>query len=309
MKNHRLKPGLCMLLCMLLFVCGAAAEKMVQLQGITVPSDTGRVDFGNMKVQDFDELKGFLFSLPALRQVDMYATPISGAQADELTELFPDITFGWTLRIRCKDHNHDIRTDATAFSTLHNKRSPRHTSDDFRMLKYCKNLLALDIGHNRVTDLDFLCDLPNLRVLIVAINEITDITPLAGLHDLEYAEIFKNRITDLRPLTGLGKLVDLNTGFNSVADWTPLYSMRGLERLWIYSGSIYGAGGRRTLTDQVISDLRANLPDTHIDSTHYPTTGGWREHPRYDVIAQMFKTGVYIPFEYAQESLAMPEMR
>ena len=302
MKNKRLTRGSYLLLCMLLVTCGAVAEKTVQLQGLVVPLDTERIDFRNMKVQNYDALKGFLFSLPALTHVDMYATPISGAQADELTELFPGITFGWTLRIRCKDHNHDIRTDATAFSTLHNKRSPKHTSDDFRMLKYCKNLLALDIGHNRVTDLDFLYDLPNLRVLIIAINDITDITPLNSLPDLEYAEIFKNRITDLRPLMHLSKLVDLNIGFNSISDWTPLFGMCGLERLWIYSSSIYGAGGRRTLTDQVVSDLRMNLPNTYIDSTHYPTTGGWREHPRYDVVAQMFKTGVYIPFNRTQES-------
>ena len=142
MKNKRLTRGSYLLLCMLLVACGAVAEKTVQLQGLVVPLDTERIDFRNMKVQNYDALKGFLFSLPALTHVDMYATPISGAQADELTELFPGITFGWTLRIRCKDHNHDIRTDATAFSTLHNKRSPKHTSDDFRMLKYCKNLLA-----------------------------------------------------------------------------------------------------------------------------------------------------------------------
>ncbi len=302
MKNKWLTWGTCLLLCMLIATCGAAAEKTAQIQGHVVPLDTDRVDFGNMKVQDYNALKSFLFSLPALRQVDMYATPISGAQADELTELFPYITFGWTLRIRCKDHNHDVRTDATAFSTLHNKLSPKHTSDDFRMLKYCKNLLALDIGHNRVTDLGFLYDLPNLRVLIIAINEITDITPLASLHDLEYAEIFKNRITDLRPLMHLTKLADLNIGFNSVSDWSPLYGMRDLKRLWVYSSSIYGAGGRRTLTSQVISDLRTNLPDTYIDSTHYPTTGGWREHPHYDVISQMFRSGVYIPFDRTQES-------
>ena len=301
MKHRFPMRGACLLLCMLLLACGAAAEKMAQLQGLTVPLDTERIDFGRTKVQDYDALKGFLFSLPALRHVDMYATPISGAQADELAELFPGITFGWTLRIRCKDHNHDIRTDATAFSTLHNKRSPKHTSDDFRILKYCKNLLALDIGHNRVTDLDFLYDLPNLRVLILAINEITDITPLASLHDLEYAEIFKNRITDLRPLVNLSKLVDLNIGFNSISDWSPLCGMRGLERLWVYSSSVYGVGGRRALTDQVVSDLRRNLPDTTIDSTHYPTAGGWRDHPRYGVIAQMFKTGVYIPFDHAHK--------
>ena len=86
MKHRFLTRGACLLLCMLLLACGAAAEKMAQLQGLTVPLDTERIDFGRTKVQDYDALKGFLFSLPALRHVDMYATPISGAQADELYE-------------------------------------------------------------------------------------------------------------------------------------------------------------------------------------------------------------------------------
>ena len=50
----------------------------------------------------------------------------------------------------------------------------------------------------------------------------------------------------------------------------------------------------------VVSMLTAALPDTHIDSTHYSTLGGWREHPRYNVILQMFAGTEYIPFDAAQ---------
>ncbi|MBR1407594.1 MAG: leucine-rich repeat domain-containing protein [Clostridia bacterium] len=267
-----------------------------QIQGITVPDDAQTLDFGTKRVRHLEELEAFLESMPQLKKVDMFATPITGKQADALTKRFPEIEFGWTLRIPCKDHDHYIRTDATAFSTLHNKRSQRHSSDDFRILRYCRNLLALDIGHNKVTDLDFLYDLPDLRVLIIAINEVTDITPLASLHDLQYAEIFKNQIADLSPISGLRNLVDLNIAFNSVSDWTPLYSLKGLERLWIYSSSMYGSG-RSFMTPQVVDGLKANLPDTYIDWEHYSTAGGWREHPRYEVLAEMFKKGEYIPFE------------
>ena len=277
------------------FLCLWAAGRAATIQGIAVPDDARTLDFGTKRVRHLEELTAFLETMPQMEKVDMFATPITGKQADALAGQFPQIEFGWTLRIPCKDHDHLIRTDATAFSTLHNKRSPRHSSADFRILRYCKRLLALDIGHNKVTDLDFLYELPNLRVLIIAINEVTDITPLSALHDLEYAEVFKNRIEDLTPLMGLDRLLDLNIAFNSVSDWSPLQGMKGLERLWIYSSSLYGPG-RSHLTDDVVEELRRELPDTYIDWEHYSTAGGWREHPRYNVIAEMFKKGEYIPF-------------
>ena len=295
LKRNRLQKAAAGLLLLLLSGVWAMARG-AQIQGITVPDDAEAFDFGTKRIRHLEELEVFLESMPQLKKLDMFATPITGRQADALSAHFPDVEFGWTLRIPCRDHDHYVRTDATAFSTLHNKRSQRHSSEDFRILRYCRNLMALDIGHNKVTDLSFLYDLPELRVLIIAINEVTDITPLASLPELQYAEIFKNRIEDLSPLSGLQKLVDLNIAFNSVSDWTPLYPLKGLERLWIYSSSMYGPG-RSFMTQQVVDDLKANLPDTWIDWEHYSTTGGWREHPRYDVLVQMFKKGEYIPFE------------
>ena len=93
--------------------------------------------------------------------------------------------------------------DQTAFSTLHGDPSdPVHSENDFSILKYCKNLMALDVGHNIIRDVSFLYDLPKLRVLILACNCITDITPVGSLKDLEYLEIFWNQIGDISPLTG-----------------------------------------------------------------------------------------------------------
>ena len=291
-----MKKGCLLLLAALLLTASVGGAEKLYLREFSAPEDAAYLNLERLQKIDYDQLVAYLAQFPNLTRVDMYDSPVSAAQADELTALFPKITFGWTIRIPCKDHNHDIRTDATAFSTLHNKRSPQLTSDDFRCLRYCKKLLALDLGHNRLTDLDFLYDLPNLRVLIIAINQVTDITPLASLHDLEYAELFNNRIADLTPLSGLTKLLDLNLSFNAIADWTPLWPLQKLERLWLYSSSTRGPGSK-ALSDEVLQGLREHLPGAYIDSTHYPTTGGWRDHARYEVIHSMFSSGVYQPFD------------
>ena len=132
-------------------------------------------------------------------------------------------------------------------------------------------------------------------MLIITCNKITDISPLANLQQLEYLELFKNQITDMRPLAGLTNLLDLNICHNKTDDLTPLYSLKGLERLWIYNSNNYAASD--PIPKEVVAHLKATHPGCHIDHTHYSTLGGWREHPRYFVIFDIFKNSVYQPFE------------
>ena len=163
------------------------------------------------------------------------------------------------------------------------------------MLRYCKNLKALDIGHNAVDDLSWLQELPDLRVLIVAINRLTDISPLAGLKKLEYLEIFNNQITDISPLKGLTHLMDLNIGFNRIADFSPLYEMKNLQRLWVHKAENRNGKGNG-ISESVVAALTKNLPKCQINFTSMPTLGGWREHPHFYVIKEMFQGSEYIPF-------------
>ena len=280
-----------LLLLMMLAPAALAEQGTVSFLEVTVPTDCTYVDLGAKAVRDLDALEAFLDQLPQVTQVDMYATKMKRDDCDRLAQRYPQITFGWTLSFG----DHTLRTDATAFSTLHNNKSPTHSSQDFSILKYCKNLQALDIGHNKVDDLTFLYDLPHLKVLILACNAVTDITPLSSLPELEYLELFKNKITDLTPLSGLTRLKDLNICFNKVKDYAPLTGLTQLERLWIYNSDDYS--DTVPLPKSVVSMLKDALPDTHIDSTHYSTLGGWREHPRYDVIYKMFSGTEYIPFD------------
>lgn len=297
----------CIILTALLLTGLALAEEAAQTpatvsyQGkITVDASAEYIDMGNVRVTDMNSFITFLGKLPNLKKVDMFSTSIYTKDIDKLAAAFPQIEFGWTMRIG----DHLVRTDATAFSTLHNNSSETHSEKQFKYLKYCKNLVALDIGHNSVRDLSFLYDLPNLKVLILACNiELRDITPVGSLTQLEYLELFKNDIYDISCLANCTNLIDLNICFNRIKDWTPLHGLDKLERLWLYNSNNYSADS--PVDAQVVHDLRKALPNCHVDSTSYSTLGGWREHDRYYVIYHTFKHGEYIPFSRASEIKAL----
>ncbi len=300
-----MKKILLVLLTVLLLCTPALAESgTATFMTLTVDTSVETLDLGDLVVSDYDALCSFLDQLPNLTQLDMYATKISRANIEMLAERYPNITFGWTMCIG----DHLVRTDATVFSTLHNNKSATHNSRDFSVLKYCKNMMALDIGHNSADDISFLSEMTELRVLIIACNRVEDITPLQNLTKLEYLEIFKNKIRDISPLQNLTNLIDLNICFNYIKDWTPLEGLTQLERLWIYNSNNYMETD--PISKTVVQSLKEHLPNTYIDSKSYSTNGGWREHERYDILYAMFRSGEYTPFSETltdYETLPAPE--
>ena len=192
-----------------------------------------------------------------------------------------------------------IRPGMTAFSTLKGRQDPRYTAEDVAgpLTQYCPDLLALDLGHNDVSDLSFLRAWPKLRRLIVVDSKtpITDISPLAELEDLEYVELFMQNITDISALEGKTHLIDLNLAHNDITDLTPLHSCTGLKRLWI--------SYNRHLPESQIKAFQKAVPDCRVVNNEWNSTGrGWRETakgpvPHYDILMKSFRSGDYIPFE------------
>ncbi|MBQ2948084.1 MAG: leucine-rich repeat domain-containing protein [Clostridia bacterium] len=275
------------LLLLLPAFASAGSPHVVSACGIAVSSDAERIDFGHVKVEDVDALVGLLDQMTCLTAVDMYESRLSKDDMDMLFNRYSQITFGWTYKVG----DHVVRTDITAFSTLHGSSpDPIHTERDFQWLKFCKGLKAIDIGHNAVKDISWLKNFPELKVLILAVNRIEDLTPLAYLKELEYLELFTNRFNDLTPLKELTSLRDLNIKYNYISDISPLFEMTWLERLWI---------GKRMdkVPVEQIETLHALLPNCEIDWESMPTAGTWREHPHYDTIYNMFRTQKYVPFD------------
>lgn len=256
----------------------------VPLYGKVFPSDAVVIDFEDTVIKDIGELKAGLPLLPHLTQADMYQSKLDREQMKELDELFPQLRFGWTLYLG----KYRVRTDITAFSSLHGLKSTRFSSDYYSILKYCWQLQALDLGHNKISDLSFLEGMTELRLLILADNLIRDISPLKNLTKLEYVELFLNKIKDISPLSGMEHLLDLNLTYNRLSDLSPLLSCPKLERLWV---------AHNKLTKEYQKEIAEQLPGVEIKfSTYGSTSAGWRTHERYFVIKDVFDHWVYRPF-------------
>lgn len=313
--------ALMLLLALLVLFSAAHGEEMsleVGGQTFTCAADAEEIDLGDMALPDTDEayraLADFLHRLPALKKADMFSTDIKQARVEALAADFPQIRFGWTIVIPCKNKNnparnlHRLRTDATAFSTCHNISATSHDEHVWEMLKYCPDLMALDLGHNStIRDISFLNYVPKLRVLIFSFNKNNrgpegpplDITPIGNMKDLEYLEICKSNIADISPLANCTKLVDLNLGTNHISDLTPLYGLKSLRRLFIRGCNSYGG---RPFPEAETEELRRHIPDCDVNNDTVNLGGSWRKHPHYDTLCSIFsyqtdKPQAYEPFD------------
>lgn len=256
-------------------------------------------------INDWNGFMAFLEKFPNLKKVDMFDVPkLFYKRIHQIHERFPGVEFGMTMLIGSQSYDckiHTVRTDATAFSTLHGYHYQAHGCEELSILKYCKNLYALDLGHNYLSDLSFLYEMPQLRVLIVAAGEgaLKDITPIGSLKHLEYLEVFVNSIRDISCLKDMPYLMDLNLQSNLIEDLSPVKELKSLKRLWI---NRYTRRIKDAVPESTIEELQAALPDCHIDGVSSSTAGGWREdengnyHPHYAVIRRMFRSQVYEPF-------------
>ena len=151
------------------------------------------------------------------------------------------------------------------------------TNEDLDWLRYCHDIIALDVGHNKLTNIEFVRNMPKLKYLITSGNDITDISPVAELHELIYFELFADPVSDLGPLSGLTNLLDVNICSCPVGDLSPLYDLVQLERLWLtpYAFDNWREAGA-AFTEHVPGC------DIHFVVSHDMTGDGWRRHPRYD---------------------------
>ena len=246
------------------------------------------LNIASYKYRDINALTEVMDLMPNLKQVTTLGRVFTAEELDELYARYPQVT---DIVCKVKVGDHMVRTDRTAFSTRHaSYTEDRHTQEDFKALRHCRGLVALDVGHNAITDLSFLELLPKLKILIVADNRFTDISPLANEPELEYLELINNRITDISTLTNCPKLVDLHIGWCDITDITPLYGLTQLDRIWL---------AKNPSPQEQVDHIRALMPDCTINDTavERPTAEGWRTGaPHYKIIQKIFSSSKYIPF-------------
>jgi len=246
----------------------------VPLYGKTFESDTEYIDLsGDKKLKDFTELHESIGFFRRLKTVDLSYCGASYEELDELNRSYADVRIVWTVLLR-GERTYHVRTDDTAFSTAL-KANPKQKLDDKSAapLKYCTDLVALDLGHNKVRDLSILEGMKNLEYLILVGCDAVDLSPLAGLEKLRYVELFANDITDLSPLANKKYLLDVNISNNEITDLSPLFTNPQIERLW---------ASRNPLEEGQQEAAAKALPNCTFDYTAWNATGnGWRKHERF----------------------------
>lgn len=254
----------------------------LELFGLELDSSAEEIDLSGIPFEDTSELEAALVHFPHLRKVVMCECGLKNAVMDELNRKYEDIRFVWLVNV----FGHALRTDASYF-IQYNLPPCYLEGSRAANLKYCTDLIALDLGHTGLLDweMDFLPYMPHLQYLILAECQISDISDMALLPELTYFEAFLTPIRDYSPLLECHALTDLNICYNdaiSDEDLEVLCQMTQLERLWMYGANISRAG-----TDELL----AALPDCNVQYIPGPesTGGGWRDHDHYRAMRDAFQ--------------------
>ena len=173
----------------------------------------------------------------------------------------------WTVRL---GPSIALRTDADNFMPNHFGVGQLPDSYAYN-LRYCEDMVCLDVGHMTLTDISFVEYMPNLKYLILAWTEVQYIEPIRSCKNLVFLELDWSCIRDISPLVDCTALEDLNLG-STYCDITPLKEMTWLKNVYMIRRHSAGVVGQA-------------LPDTRVVTSSDPdaaTVGyGWRRLPNY----------------------------
>ena len=240
---------------------------------VCYPSDVTEIDLTGMLLENPEAVVEPLSYFPDLEKVIMSECgPDQKTWFDNETmaafreKMRPEYKVVWTVRI----NNMRVRTDETYF--MPNKYGYDISNYQVQNLRYCEDMLCIDLGHHPIVDLSFLEGTPHLKYFICIDSPLIYIEPISNCKELIYCELFWTVVSDFTPLLGCTALEDLNV-VRTNGDPMVFKDMPWLKNLWI-SGSRVRADEREI--------LEAALPNTFIKYCDYEMTrNGWRELQNY----------------------------
>ena len=247
-------------------------EWETQLFGVRFSTAAEEIDFSDvpLTVEDAAQIEAMLPYLPKLKKVVMLRCGISDEDMDAIDLRHEDVQFVWMVQVR----RWGLRTDRTYFTVYNNDYEFPEDNHSFAALRYCRNMIAIDLGHQKFyDDPDMFENFPDLRYLVVSNSQYESLPALKYLKNLVMLEMFWTNTSDITPLRELTNLRHLNITYKRVrdaeADLDTLMHMTWLERLWI-SYNMY--------RDDQIEALKAALPDTQVQVIYTTdcVSQGWR---------------------------------
>ena len=241
--------------------------------GTVYPSDITEIDLTGMRIDTPEAVVEDLKYFPALEKVilsecgpsekEWIDNETMAAFREKMRDQYKVV---WTVKI----NNLRVRTDETYFMPA--KYHEVVTNYQVQNLKYCEDMVCVDLGHMRVQNIDFVEYMPHLKYFIVIDAPFMYIDSISTCKELIYLEFFWTWINDFTPLLGCTALEDVNLARTN-GDPMVLKEMTWLKNLWI-------DGNDLTAAEKV--ELQAALPNTYIKFCDAEMTrNGWRDLPNY----------------------------
>lgn len=250
--------------------------------GVQTSSIATELILSRIQMESVEPVESMLKYFYNLQKVEMCGCGISSEEMDALWKRNPETRFIWEVQVGVCT----LRTDITVFMPYQygydgfSKLGDQHTAE----LKYCVDIICMDIGHMAISDYSFLAYMPHMQYLILADTPGKDFSVLAELKELVFLEIFMTSFDQAEVLVGLTKLEDLNIGTSPIKNIEPLTQMTWLKHLWL-PATANTVGPRRT-------QLVEALPNTVVNFKGSGSTGnGWREIPNYYKMRDLLNMG------------------
>ena len=239
----------------------------VRLYGTTVAWDIKELDISGIQVSSCEDVEAAVVSLPYLEKLIMSDCGIDNETMAAYRErVRPEYKVVWTVYLSDKTK---ARTDDLYFMPIQ-QGEYYFKSEDAYDLRYCEDMICLDLGHHMINEIEFVAYMPHLKYLILAHTRVRDLSPLVNCQELVYLELDWSEVQDYSPLVQIKSLEDLNVSKN-YADIAPLLEMTWLKNLWI--------PGRSRASQAALTEA---LPNTHLQlSGSAPAGQGWRDLPNY----------------------------
>ena len=236
--------------------------------GQKLSCDTEELDISGTKFQTVEEIESQTDYLRGLKKLIMCDTGLPNddiaANRERSRDRFKVI---WNVKVG----QFNVRTDETWFmpTKFHKDVKDR----DVQNLRYCEDMICIDLGHNVIKNIDWLRGTPHMKYLIIADGPLQDITAIGTLKELKFLEVFMTDIRDITPILGCTALEDLNVA-RIPASLRPLKDMPWLKNIWASGGYV---------NKEDAEFLRKALPNTYIDTAHHHDCcgRGWRQLQNY----------------------------
>jgi len=258
----------------------------VELAGKVYPDTTTEVDLSQLALEDLSQVEQAMAYFPNAEKVilglcgmdnpewgnskmdgKLAVCPIDNeavaAYRDRVKDSYKVV---WTVRL---GPHIALRTDSDNF--MPNHFGVGRLPDDYaHNLRYCTDMVCLDLGHMTITHIDFVQFMPKLKYLILAWTNVKYIEPIRNCKELIFIELDNSAIRDLAPLADCTALEDLNFG-NAWPEVDGIMGMTWLKNIYMIDGSRADAW-----------KLSQAIPDARVVTTGNATVGGgWRRMKNY----------------------------